>query len=151
GPARALPWRGTSLRVWDGGDPTGPAVLLVHGFSDEGSTWAGVAWGLRRGHRVIVPDLPGHGRSGPDTPPLDYEALVDALVEVIDRLAPHTALTVVGNSLGGGLALRLGLDRPDRIRRIVAVNSAGLRNELPRELLLPRTRAGARAKLHAAI
>lgn len=110
----------------DHGRPEAPAVLLLHGWPDDASTWAAVAPELARGRRVIVPTLRGFGdtRFLSDTAPrtansgilaMDMIALLDALG--IGRVA------VVGHDWGSNMAEALAIGWPDRIERIALLSS----------------------------
>jgi 2-succinyl-6-hydroxy-2,4-cyclohexadiene-1-carboxylate synthase len=108
---------------------SGPPVLLLHGFTGRGASWTTLASFLRRlGHRTIVVDLLGHGRSDAPADPARYAVGRQAhdLVSLLDRLDARPA-DVVGYSMGARLALRLAADRPDAVRRLVLESpSAGI-------------------------
>jgi pimeloyl-ACP methyl ester carboxylesterase len=128
----------------EGGE--GPVVLFLHGFGDQGGTWWRVAPKLTDLGRVVVLDLPGHGESaGADD--LDVAQIVDGVVAALDATSPGAPAVLVGNSLGGWLAMRVAIDHPDRVSRVVLVNSAGLHQPVSADSLLPTTREQARAKL----
>src|SRR5438093_12967344 len=95
---------GTRLRYEVGGD--GPPLLLLHGLGGALSNWVELAPLLARRHRVLVPDLPGHGRSEalPGAPELD--AFAEAVVLLAEREGLLPA-GIVGHSAGGLIALRL--------------------------------------------
>ena len=102
-----------------------PVLLLVHGLASSSETWRDVAGRLATLGTVVAPDLPGHGRS--DKSPQDYSvgahasALRDLTVALgIDRC------TVVGHSLGGGIAMQFAYQHPERCERLVLVASGGL-------------------------
>ncbi|WP_233158267.1 alpha/beta fold hydrolase [Actinokineospora bangkokensis] len=108
---------------------SGPAVLLVHGISDNSGTWLRVLSDLARTHTVIAPDLLGHGKS--DKPRADYAAAAYAcgmrdLLSVLDV----DRVTVVGHSLGGGVAMQFAYQFPDRCERLVLVSSGGVSREV---------------------
>jgi pimeloyl-ACP methyl ester carboxylesterase len=111
------------MRYWRDGE--GPVLLLIHGMAGSSATWKAVLPGLAAHHTVIAPDLMGHGQS--DKPATDYSlgnyaaSLRDLLVALdIDRA------TVVGQSLGGGVALQMAYQHPERFERLVLVSSGGL-------------------------
>jgi len=101
---------------------SGPPLLCIHGFLDTWRTWELVLPVLERRHEVLAPTLPGHAGG----PPLDRAAsgtqLVDALERVLDAAGLESA-HVVGNSLGGYLALQLAAR--GRARSVVALAPAG--------------------------
>ena len=119
---------------------TGPALLLVHGLFEEALTWRKVIPRLARTHTVIAPDLFGHGES--DAPPgIDYSPAGHAgmLRDLLDVLG-HDQVTVVGHSLGGGIAISFAYNYPERVHRIALISSGGLGPEvhpLLRALSLP--------------
>jgi pimeloyl-ACP methyl ester carboxylesterase len=115
--------RGVRIRYFVGGE--GPPVLLVHGLGGAASNWVELAPVVARRHRVLVPDLPGHGGSSPlpAAPTLSPFADVLAALAERERTAPAA---VVGHSLGGLVALRLALRHPDAVRALVLAAAAGI-------------------------
>jgi len=103
------------------GDP----LLLVHGLGGDRSTWTPVTDSLSAGFDVIAPDLPGFGASAPlpDDEPPTPRALAEALAELLDELGIESA-HVVGNSLGGWIALELAL--MGRARTVTTLCAAGM-------------------------
>jgi pimeloyl-ACP methyl ester carboxylesterase len=108
----------------------GSTLVLVHGANDQAGTWFTVAPALAREHRVILPDLPGHGESAPRTGPLPLSLIVSRLEAVIDDAAPNARITLVGNSLGGWLVMLYALKHPERVERLVLEASGGLTRPL---------------------
>ena len=104
---------------------SGPALLLLHGIANSSDTWARVAPILSREHTVIAPDLLGHGESA--TPRGDYSlgAHASGARDVVTALG-HDRVTVVGHSLGGGIAMQFAYQFPERAERLVLVSSGGL-------------------------
>jgi pimeloyl-ACP methyl ester carboxylesterase len=107
----------------------GPVLILLHGIGNNCSTWTDVATRLAETHTVIAPDLLGHGTS--DKPRADYSVaghanMVRDLMSVLDI----ERATVVGHSLGGGIALQFAYQFPERCERLVLVSSGGLGPEL---------------------
>ncbi|MCV7345307.1 alpha/beta fold hydrolase [Mycolicibacterium rhodesiae] len=103
----------------------GDVILLLHGMAGSSQTWRQMIRPLSRRYRVIAPDLPGHGRS--DKPRSDYSlgAFAVFLRDLLDELGV-THATVVGQSLGGGIAMQFVYQHPDYCRRLVLMNSGGL-------------------------
>lgn len=115
--------KGGRLRYFVGGE--GSSVLLLHGFAGAASNWVEIAPALAERHRVLVPDLPGHGRSAPlpATPGLRaFAERIAAVADGEDLLPAH----VIGHSLGGVVALRLAAGRPSAVRSLVLVAPAGI-------------------------
>ncbi|WP_349260721.1 alpha/beta hydrolase [Actinocrinis sp.] len=103
----------------------GPAVLLIHGIGDSSETWAPIVPGLARNHRVIVPDLLGHGES--DKPRGDYSigGYANGMRDLLSVLGIDR-VTLVGHSLGGGVAMQFAYQYPERTERIVLVATGGV-------------------------
>lgn len=102
----------------------GPPIVLLHGVGGNHTVWNAVLPGLARDHRVIAPDLRGHGRS-PDPPQSHYTflELERDLARLLDRKGVANA-HMVGFSGGAMLALRWALDLPERTRSLVMVSGA---------------------------
>lgn len=116
---------GVRLHYREWGNPRHPTVVLVHGFSASTQTWDAWAEPLSRTRHVVAIDLPGHGltRGQPARP-----ARLTDFVPVLDAAATSLGLarfTLVGNSMGGDLAWRYALARPDRVKALVLVDAAG--------------------------
>ncbi len=111
------------------GSPDGRAVLFVHGLMSSSRTWDDQLRRITGPHRLLAPDLFGHGDS--DKPPGDYSlgAHAATLRDLLDAVGIARA-TVVGHSLGGGIALQFGYLFPDRVDALVLVSSGGLGREL---------------------
>ena len=97
----------------------GEPLLLLHGFTGRGTSWGAHATAFARRFRVIVVDLPGHGRSGTAEPArLSIERMADDLASLLRRLDAAPA-HVLGYSMGARLALRLAVAYPGVVRRLV--------------------------------
>lgn len=108
---------------------SGPALLLLHGIGDNSSTWQELIPHLAEKYTVIAPDLLGHGRS--DKPRADYSVAAYAngmrdLLSVLDI----DKVTVVGHSLGGGVAMQFAYQFPDLVERLVLVSSGGVTKDV---------------------
>jgi pimeloyl-ACP methyl ester carboxylesterase len=120
---RRLQLAGVSSAVLEGGD--GPPVLLLHGPGEFAALWARVIPDLIATHRVVAPDLPGHGATGLPDGPLDHNRVLGWLGELIERTCA-TPPGVVGHLLGGAIAAHFASERPDQLGRLVLVDSFGL-------------------------
>jgi pimeloyl-ACP methyl ester carboxylesterase len=103
----------------------GPAVLFIHGIGDDSSTWLDILTSLAGEFTVIAPDLLGHG--GSDKPRADYSVAAYAcgmrdLLAVLDI----DRVSVVGHSLGGGVAMQFAYQFPQLCERLVLVASGGI-------------------------
>lgn len=130
--SRTVDVDGTRIRYFVGGE--GPPVVLLHGGGLDSATlsWRETGPALLDSYTVYVPDLPGYGES--DDPPSGENVTVDYYVGVLARLLDQWQLpevTVVGISMGGGVALGYALDHPGRVARVVAVDSYGLGGTIP--------------------
>ncbi len=99
--------------------------MLIHGIGGDWRTWEPVLDGLARQHRVVAVDLPGHGRSAKGAGDYSLGALASALRDLGGALGLERA-TVVGHSLGGGVAMQFAYQFPERCERLVLVSSGGL-------------------------
>ncbi|HYC90196.1 MAG TPA: alpha/beta hydrolase [Thermoanaerobaculia bacterium] len=122
-----------------------PALVLIHGANDHAGTWFAVAPALARQYRVLIPDLAGHGESEPRTGPIPLSLIV-AKLEAL--LHDEGELTVVGNSLGGWMALVYTLRNRERVSRLGLESSGGLNRPLAVPLVA-RTRGEAMTILRA--
>jgi pimeloyl-ACP methyl ester carboxylesterase len=111
----------------------GPPIVLIHGMLNSSSHWRSVALGLASEYTVIAPDLIGHGDSA--APRGDYSlgahaaSIRDLLAAIgIDRAS------IVGHSLGGGVAMQFFYQFPQRVERLVLVSSGGLGREVTASL-----------------
>ena len=120
---RRLDLAGISTPILEGGQ--GPPLVLLHGPGEHALKWLRVLPDLVRRHRVIAPDLPGHGASTVTHGTLDAERVVRWLGELLEEacLAPAT---VVGHVVAGPIAARLAASRHRRIARLVLVDTLGL-------------------------
>jgi len=119
---RELAHAGARVRYLSGGD--GPPVVLLHGLGGAAANWRLVAPGLARERRVIVPELPGHGRSEPVAAD-SLDAFAEAMLAVADAEAALPA-PWVGHSFGGVVALRAATLRPDALTGLVLAATAGI-------------------------
>jgi len=107
----------------------GPPIVLIHGMINSSRHWEAVATRLARSHQVIAPDLIGHGDSA--TPRGDYSlgAHAASIRDLLATLGVERA-TIVGHSLGGGVAMQFFYQFPQRTERLVLVSSGGLGPEV---------------------
>jgi pimeloyl-ACP methyl ester carboxylesterase len=108
---------------------SGPVVLLVHGMAGNAENWRAVVEPLARAHTVIAPDLPGHGESEPGGGDYSLGSLATGLRDLLVVLG-HDRATLVGHSLGGGIAMQFTYQFPELVERLVLVSSGGLGPEV---------------------
>src|SRR5882757_4110083 len=103
----------------------GPVLLLLHGIGDNADTWRGLIPALARDYTVIAPDFLGHGRS--DRPRADYSiaAYACGMRDLLSVLDVEQA-TIIGHSLGGGVAMQFAYQFPERCQRLVLVSTGGV-------------------------
>lgn len=126
-PSKTVLLHGQQLSYLDAG--AGPAVLFVHGLMSSSATWTDQFERLAADHRVIAPDLFGHGTSAKPAGDYSLGAHAATLRDLLDAVAVPS-VTVVGHSLGGGIALQFAYLFPDRLAGLVLVSSGGLGREL---------------------
>ena len=118
---------------------SGPPVVLLHGLGEAALVWFRNIPPLSEAFTVYAPDLLGHGRSGRPPRPYGPQAAAAFVLGFLDALGVPSA-HLVGNSLGGLLALLTALEHPDRVRSLVLEDSAGLGREVAgflRGMVLP--------------
>jgi pimeloyl-ACP methyl ester carboxylesterase len=135
---RFVELNGHRVAYCDEGDPAAEPLLLIHGVGGSSLAWVPLFAHLSDKYRVIAPDLLGHGQS--DKPRADYSlgAFAVWLRDFLDALNIPAA-TLVGHSLGGGIALQFVHQHRQYCRRLVLVNSGGLGSDVSMPLRLLST------------
>ncbi len=108
---------------------SGPPLVLVHGITSTSATWERVMPYLAERYTVIAPDLLGHGQSAKPRGDYSLGAYASGVRDLLVSLG-HERATFVGHSLGGGVAMQLSYQFPERCERLVLVDSGGLGREL---------------------
>ena len=103
----------------------GPALLLIHGIAGTNGVWEEVFADFATDHTVIAPDLPGHGESGASAGDYSLGAMAATVRDLLIALG-HERATVIGHSLGGGVAMQFSYLFPDYTERLVLISSGGL-------------------------
>jgi pimeloyl-ACP methyl ester carboxylesterase len=117
-----------------GGEP----IVFIHGFPTSSHLWSDVVSLVPKGHRVVVLDLLGFGRSDPPgTADLSLRAHADRVVSLLDALGINYA-TIVGHDIGGGIAQSLAIRHPTRVARLLLINSVAFDAWPGREVKLVR-------------
>jgi pimeloyl-ACP methyl ester carboxylesterase len=108
---------------------SGPLLVLIHGIAGSSATWLDVMPTLARRYTVLAPDLLGHGDSAKPRGDYSLGAHASGLRDLLTALG-HGRATIVGHSLGGGIAMQLAYQFPELVERLVLVSSGGLGPEL---------------------
>jgi pimeloyl-ACP methyl ester carboxylesterase len=122
---------------------SGPPVVLIHGMLNSSGHWQAVAQRLAANHTVIAPDLIGHGDSAAPRGDYSLGAHAASIRDLLAAIGVERG-TIVGHSLGGGVAMQFFYQFPERVERLVLVSSGGLGREvgpLLRTAALPGTSA----------
>lgn len=124
---KELTLHGHSVTYLSAGE--GPTVVLIHGMTASSEIWRDVMPRLAEKHTVIAPDLLGHGGSAKPRGDYSLGAYASGIRDLLIALG-HESATVVGHSLGGGIAMQLAYQFPERLERLVLVSSGGLGREV---------------------
>jgi pimeloyl-ACP methyl ester carboxylesterase len=124
---RTLALHGSSISFVEAGE--GPVLLLIHGMAGTCENWSSVIDPLALRHTVLAPDLPGHGGSAPGGGDYSLGGLAATLRDMLLALG-HDRATLVGHSLGGGVAMQFSYQFPEMVERLVLVASGGLGPEV---------------------
>jgi pimeloyl-ACP methyl ester carboxylesterase len=107
----------------------GPLLVLIHGIAGSSDTWNEVIEELAERYTVVAPDLLGHGASAKPQGDYSLGAYASGLRDLLTALG-HEKGTIVGHSLGGGVAMQMAYQFPERCERLVLVSSGGLGREV---------------------
>src|SRR3989449_10319779 len=124
---REVTLHGHRLSYRSGG--SGPVLVLIHGITASAATWDDVLPWLAERHSVVAPDLLGHGRSAKPQGDYSLGAYANGIRDLLEVLG-HPRATIVGHSLGGGIAMQFAYQFPERCERLVLVSSGGLGREV---------------------
>jgi pimeloyl-ACP methyl ester carboxylesterase len=122
----------------------GRPLVLLHGGLGSGEMFGPVLSALAEHHQVIAPDLQGHGRTADIDRPIDIRLMAGDIAALIDHLHLDKP-DVVGYSLGGGVAMQLAFQHPEKIRKLVAVSANIRRDAIPPEMLAQQAQVNAGA------
>ncbi|MEU4221804.1 alpha/beta fold hydrolase [Actinoplanes sp. NPDC026623] len=127
---KTLAVRGARIRVRESGDPAHPPVLLLHGIGRSLEDWDPQHERMSDAYRVISVDLSGYGMSTAVPGPINLASLAGGVLATVDALGEDRPLHVMGNSLGGAVAMKLLATAPSRVATLTLVNSAGFGKEV---------------------
>jgi len=143
-----VPWNSQSLTEWSSRHATGEFVelagrsthylergvgkpiILIHGFNMDGNTWLNNIDALAENQKVYAIDLWGLGFSSRESVDPGYELYSEQILRFMDVKGIRRA-TLVGHSMGGGTAIFFAVNHPDRVEKLVLVDSSGIPNALP--------------------
>jgi pimeloyl-ACP methyl ester carboxylesterase len=108
---------------FEAGEPTAPAIVMVHGLGDEADTWRYTIPALAEDHHVIALDLPGFGRSGHPKRAYTPAFHQDAILGLMDQIGIDRA-TLMGSSLGAILSHSIAINHPDRLAGLILADGA---------------------------
>src|SRR4051795_7957708 len=108
---------------------SGPLIVLVHGIAGSSSTWVQAMALLAEDYTVLAPDMLGHGESAKPRGDYSLGAYASGIRDLMTILG-HDRATFVGHSLGGGIAMQLAYQFPERCERLALVASGGLGKEV---------------------
>ncbi len=109
----------------------GPEIAFCHGLFGQGRNWTQIAKELATDHRVLLLDMPNHGRS-PWTEAFDYLDLADSVARELEEVGP---VTLVGHSMGGKIAMCVALRHPELVERLVVVDVSPVAYDSGREFV----------------
>ena len=107
----------------------GPPVVLIHGVAGRAAQWGPIISSLAQSHTVIAPDLIGHGDSAKPRGDYSLGAHASGIRDLLIGLS-ITRASIIGHSLGGGIAMQFAYQFPERCERLVLVSSGGLGDEV---------------------
>lgn len=118
------------------GDPSAanPPLVLLHGAYGTASMFGPLIPGLAANRQVIVPEMQAHGHTADIDRPIRYESMADDVAALLDHLGIAQA-DVFGFSMGGGIAIRLAMQHPDRVRKLVAASASSTSEGMYPEML----------------
>lgn len=118
------------VKTWISDQGEGTPVVMLHGWAATAACWHLTADDFCADHRVIVPDLPGHGRSEGGAHRYGLRFYVNWLRDLLDTLGIDRAI-LLGNSLGGAITLAFTLEHPDRVLSLIPIDALGISGMLP--------------------
>ena len=101
--------------------PGRPAIVMVHGVTDNGLCWATLTWKLQNDHEVYMLDTRGHGLSDPFTPADDGDTLIKDVVDFVKVMELEKPI-LIGHSMGAATVMRVGAEYPELARAVVMLD-----------------------------
>ncbi|WP_035768732.1 alpha/beta fold hydrolase [Arthrobacter castelli] len=122
---------GVRVRYRLAGDPAARPVVLLHGIARSLEDWDPMFDRLTAEHRVLSLDLPGFGLSERTGGAYSLRSLARFILNALDTIGEDRPVHLMGNSLGGAIAMKISTIAPERVRTLVLANSAGFGHEIP--------------------
>lgn len=119
-----------NIHYRDEGNKQGPTLVLIHGVASSLHTWDGWVEQLADDYHIIRIDLPGHGLTGPTKQEYNIDNMVNALDEMLKRLRIDKAY-FAGNSLGGYISWEYAVRNPQKVEKLILLDSAGFPQKMP--------------------
>ncbi len=141
-----LNYDGNRLVYYAGGE--GPKLVLLHGFLTDASNWIEAVPYLIERNRLYIPDMPGHGESDPQGDQLNMNDMLRGLDAFVDEISNDEPVVIAGNSMGGWVASLYALEHPEKVKKLILINSAGWIHFLQRDIVMPKTASSYRDKLN---
>lgn len=126
------------ITYWEGG--SGPVLVFLHGAGDQAGTWSRVLSPLIPRHRVLLPNLAGHGDSEPTQGSLTLGMELASLEALLEARAAGQQVVLIGNSMGAWVAMLYAYRHPERVTLVTVVNGGPLGEAQPHALLSPTNR-----------
>ena len=128
---------------WFEGGTGDTTLVLLHGEGEQAGNWARVMMPLVERYRIVIPDLAGHGQSGPAEGPIRMDQIMVGVEVILDASCENQRVVLIGNSLGARVAFLIALNRPSQVDRIVVLNGGPLRLHDPKVNMFPSNREDA--------
>jgi pimeloyl-ACP methyl ester carboxylesterase len=116
---------GRRISYLHGGRPDQPCLLLLHGWAMDAETLRPLGEELQANYYVLIPDLPGFGQSDP-LPSPSFDSFANNMVEFIKSFGIVGRATLVGHSMGAGIAIQMAFDNPMVVEKLVLINGVGI-------------------------
>ena len=114
----------------------GPAILVLHGWGGSSDSWREVLKILSGNYKVVVPDLPGFGKTPPPPRVWERKDYIDFILSFLESLKINTFF-LVGHSFGGSLAVMLSKRCPERIKKIIFLDASGIKHKVnPKTMMI---------------
>jgi len=104
----------------------GPAVLILHGWGGSSDSWVDVQRILAKDYKIVMPDLPGFGKTPPPPQPWDLNSYAGLILKFAQELGLERFF-LLGHSFGGRISIKLASQYPEKIKKLILCDSAGIK------------------------